>query len=69
MIPYKDLKVGMEVEALSPRRTGKRWLPARVLAPCKFGDCKVRVRIPDGTHRTIWRELRQLRLKPEGGAG
>lgn len=70
MIPYYKLKVDMEVEALSLRRAGKRWLPARIASKYRALQLvSVRILAPSGDTWRIYRRPSQLRLKPKGGGG
>ena len=67
MMAYKDLKVGMEVEALT---VGGDWLPARVteLTRRTWGMVWVVFLTPGYSREAILKIIEnQLRPKPEGG--
>lgn len=69
-LELEHAKVGMEVEALSTRREGRRWLPARVVS---INDALeiigVQCYSSDGArHPTVYRRPSQLRLKPAARA-
>lgn len=72
MIPYEDLKIGMEMEArgLVTIDNGGPWLPAIVIQlypnVARY-PVKVRVNLGDGYTLTGERALDELRLKPKGG--
>lgn len=66
-----DAKVGMEVQALSVRCKGRRWLPARIVSINDVLEViGVRCYSPDGVRQPmVFRRPSQLRPKSEGNKG
>ena len=64
MIAYEKLKVGMEVEVMLSRHTGKQWFPATVISK-HDGGADVELFYPEGTSVILYRRPTQLRPKPE----
>lgn len=71
MIDYKDLKVEMEVEALSWIGDEESWRVAKVVRVCpkrgRRGYVILAIPLPHCPTNQVRRVPAELRLKPEGG--
>lgn len=69
MIPYDEIKEGMEVEAFCWEQG---WLPAvvtKMRSLVTFYPVSIRATLANGDTQDGARTMHELRLRPEGGGG